>query len=197
MVQPQLSVDAIIFTYWDSVGAVIYSDDANPTFFPVSGGQLCATSSQTGTQWCGYETVAAHLTANSDTLSIDCPNSIPAPPDMSLYTSTATLARVLALRPVPTLLTRSVANRAISVSARDMRTTAARTTTSTCSTRYCRLVQGCESGRPILRGLIGGSPCKMQPLERPVRRNMISIKGTGWKLMCPRTKKLVVRVLSF
>ena len=83
MVQPQISIDGMFFTYWDSVGAVLYSDDANPTFFPVSGGQLCAMSSQTGTQWCGYETVAAHLLANFDTLNIDCPDGIPNPPDMS------------------------------------------------------------------------------------------------------------------
>jgi hypothetical protein len=83
MTQPQISVDAMIFTYWNSVGASIVSDDANPTFFPVSGGQLCATSKQTGQQWCGYESVAAHVTSNQDTLNIDCPSSIPAPPDMS------------------------------------------------------------------------------------------------------------------
>ncbi|GAB7329243.1 hypothetical protein MBLNU13_g01053t1 [Cladosporium sp. NU13] len=45
---PQLSVDAMIFTYWDDVGAGIVSDDAKPTFFPVSGGQLCANSQRTG-----------------------------------------------------------------------------------------------------------------------------------------------------
>jgi hypothetical protein len=83
MAQPQISVDAMIFTYWNSVGASIVSDDANPTFFPVSGGQLCATSQRTGQQWCGYESVAAHVTSNQDTLNIDCPSSIPALPDMS------------------------------------------------------------------------------------------------------------------
>ena len=34
---------------------VVYSDDANPSFEPVSGGQLCVTSSTTGSQWCGYD----------------------------------------------------------------------------------------------------------------------------------------------
>ena len=83
MTQPQLSVDAMIFTYWDSVGAVIVSEDANPTFFPASGGQLCATSQRTGQQWCGYETVTAHITSDSDSLNIDCPPPSPPSPDMS------------------------------------------------------------------------------------------------------------------
>jgi hypothetical protein len=83
MTQPQISVDAMIFTYWDSVGAGIVSDDANPTFFPVSGGQLCATSQRTGQQWCGYEIVTTHITSNFDILNIDCPSLIPASPDMS------------------------------------------------------------------------------------------------------------------
>jgi hypothetical protein len=84
MTQPQISIDTMIFTYWSSVGASIVSDDANPTFLPVSGGQVCATSQRTGQQWCGYETVAAHVTSNADYLYIDCPSSIPSPPDMSI-----------------------------------------------------------------------------------------------------------------
>ena len=59
------------------------SDDANPTFFPVSGGQLCATFQQTGQQWCGYETVAAHVSSNYGLLYIDCPGPTPPLPDMS------------------------------------------------------------------------------------------------------------------
>jgi hypothetical protein len=82
MTQPQITVDAMIFTYWNSVGASIVSDDADSTFFPVFGGQLCATSQRTGQQWCGYESVAAHVTSNQDTLNIDCPSSIPTPPDI-------------------------------------------------------------------------------------------------------------------
>jgi hypothetical protein len=63
----------MLFTYWNSAGLSIVSDDANPTFFPVSGGQLCITSQNTAQQWCGYEAVAAHVINNRDTLKIDCP----------------------------------------------------------------------------------------------------------------------------
>jgi hypothetical protein len=80
--QPQVAVDTMLFTYWNSAGLSIVSDDANPTFFPVSGGTLCAVSSQTGIQWCGVETVTTNLISNGDTLTFTCP--APAkPPDMS------------------------------------------------------------------------------------------------------------------
>jgi hypothetical protein len=71
--QPHIAVDNMLFTHWNSAGLSILSDDANPTFFLVSGGQMCITSQNTAQQWCGYEAVAAHVTSNRDTLEIDCP----------------------------------------------------------------------------------------------------------------------------
>lgn len=60
----------------------------------MSGGQLCATSQRTGQQWCGYETVAAHVTSNGDSLNIDFPSSIPSPPYMSTAIPLALLGNV-------------------------------------------------------------------------------------------------------
>jgi hypothetical protein len=80
--QPQVSVDTMIFTNWSSAKLTIVSDNANPTFFPISGGTLCATSQQTGQQWCGVETVTTHHASNFDTLSLNC-SAPPQPPDMS------------------------------------------------------------------------------------------------------------------
>jgi hypothetical protein len=80
--QPQVSGDRLLFTSSYVGGLSIVSDDANPTFLAVSGGQMCIISQHTGQQWCGYGTVEVHVTSNHDNLNVDCP-TLASSPDMS------------------------------------------------------------------------------------------------------------------